>query len=133
MGWRDYQSNTTMELMEKKELITPKPELIPLIPFIPPNGDSENLTLKYQNQELDIWDPETWKHPILDLLIEPELEAYNGWYRVMRKGSVKYQRAALSHDVASHLAWEYLMDSIKGIILNEEDVMHRNSKEVRNG
>ena len=113
MGWRDFQSTTTVELMEKKELITPKHELIPLTPFIPSSGDSENSTQKYQNQELDILNPETWKHPRPDLLTESELEAFKGWYGVMRKGSVVYQKAPMSHEEATQLAWKFILDSMK--------------------
>lgn len=42
MGWRDFQATASMEFMENMELITPEPSLIPLIPFIPPIGLSEN-------------------------------------------------------------------------------------------
>ena len=49
----------------------------------------------------------------LDLLNEGELDAFNGWYGIMRKGSAKYHQAALSHEEATHLAWEFLMDSLK--------------------
>jgi hypothetical protein len=47
MGWRDFKSNSTVELMEKKESITPKPELIP------PKGDSENPSQEFKEQKLD--------------------------------------------------------------------------------
>ncbi len=64
-------------------------------------------------QELDILSLETWKHPKPALLIESELEAFNDWYATMRNPSPKYGEVALSHEEATHLAWEFTLDSIK--------------------
>ena len=41
MGWRDFQSKTIVELMEKKEKTILGEDFIPLIPFIPHKRDSE--------------------------------------------------------------------------------------------
>ena len=75
--------------------------------------DKNKSTTPRPDQDLDILNPETWKHPRPDLLIESELEAFNGWYGVMRKGSAKYQRVPMSHEEATHMAWEFLMDSMR--------------------
>jgi hypothetical protein len=64
-------------------------------------------------KELDILDSETWKHPRPELLIESELEAFHGWYGVMINPSQKYGAITLSHEEATHLAWKFLMDSMK--------------------
>ncbi len=84
-------------------------------------------------QELDILNPETWKYPKPKLLIESELEAFNDWYATMRNPSPKYGEVALSHEAATHLAWEFLMDSIKNQHARGKDVMHQKSKEMKNG
>jgi hypothetical protein len=62
---------------------------------------------------LDVLNPETWKHPRPDLLIESELEAFNGWYFTMRNPSPKYGEVALSHEEATQLAWKFILDSMK--------------------
>jgi hypothetical protein len=82
-----------------------KPEILPLVSF---KVNSEDPT-----QKLDILNPEIWKHPRPDLLIESELEAHKNWYSTMRNPSPKYGEVALSHEEATQLAWKFILDSMK--------------------
>jgi hypothetical protein len=77
-----------------------KPALLSLVSF---KVNSEDPI-----QELNILNPETWKHPRPDLLTESELEAFKGWYVTMRK-----PKHGMSHKDAELLAWKFLMDSMK--------------------
>ena len=63
--------------------------------------------------EIDILNPETWKHPRPDLLTESELEAYKNWYSTIRNPSPKYGAVAQSHEEATQLAWKFILDSMK--------------------
>ena len=82
-----------------------KAEILPLVSF---KVNSEDPT-----QELDILNPETWKYPRPDLLIEFELEAHKKWYSTMRNPSPKYGEVALSHEEATQLAWKFILDSMR--------------------
>ena len=82
-----------------------KAEILPLVSF---KVNSEDHI-----QELDILNPEIWKYPRPDLLIEFELEAHKKWYSTMRNPSPKYGEVALSHEEATQLAWKFILDSMK--------------------
>ena len=58
--------------------------------------------------ELDIFDPETKKHPQLELLDEVELEAFSGWYATCRK-----PKFGMSHDEATLHTWGLVIESMQ--------------------
>jgi hypothetical protein len=95
--------------------------------------DKNKRTTPRPDQDLDILDHETWKHPRPDLLIAPELEAFNGWYGVMINPSPKYGEVALSHEEATQLAWKFILDSMKNQHREGRGRYAPKSKEMKNG
>ncbi len=83
--------------------------------------------------DLDILNPETWKHPRPDLLIESELEAHKNWYSTMRNPTPKYGEIALSHEEATQLAWKFILDSMKNQHREGRGRYASKSKEMKNG